>query len=237
MPNIRIVSARVLTALAVVLVIGGASARAATSDPSEKTPALLAGLKPPHDAGLKPPHDAGLKSPHESNARSKATVHAANHGKKHFKIAAAHAPGSHARTDTAAPDAWPVSPAVVAADTAAASPAETLPPDNAPAPNEVVVGGQTVQVAAPDQVNAIDLAAGDKLEEAPAAATPEGADVAPGAPAAQSVLAAPEATQASQSAASKASWIAQAMAVLGGAVVAGAVAWFLIGSGPVRIYS
>src|SRR6202035_5748588 len=79
MPNIRIVSARVLTALAVVLVIGGASARAATSDPSEKTPALL--------AGLKPPHDAGLKSPHESNARSKATVHAANHGKKHIKIA------------------------------------------------------------------------------------------------------------------------------------------------------
>jgi hypothetical protein len=229
MPNIRIVSARVLTTLAVVLVIGGASARAATSDPSEKTPALL--------AGLKPPHDAGLKSPHESNARSKATVHAANHGKKHIKIAAAYAPIPHARTDTAAPDAWPVSPAVVAADTAAASPAEILPPDNAPAPNEVVVGGQTVQVAAPDQVNAIDLAAGDKLEEAPAAATPDRPDVVLAAAAAQSVLAAPVDTQASQSAASKASWIAQAMAALGGAVVAGAVAWFLIGSGPVRIYS
>ncbi len=102
MQRIRIVSASVLTALAVALVIGGASARAATSDPSEKTPALLAGLKPPHDAVLKPPR--------QSNARSKASVHAANRGKKHIKIAAAHAPKPHARTDTAAPDAWPVSP-------------------------------------------------------------------------------------------------------------------------------
>jgi hypothetical protein len=217
MPRIRIVSASVLKALAIVLAIGGASARAATSDLSEKPPTLLAGLKPPH----------------QSNAQSKASVHAANPGKRHIKIAAAHSPKPQARTDAAPPEAWPAPLAMVPADTAAASPAETVPPDNAPAPGEVVVGGQTVQVAAPDQVNAIDLAGGDKLEEVPAAAPLDRADVAP---AAQSVLAAPMDSQASQTAVGKASWIAQVMAALGGAVAAGAVAWFLIGSGPVRLY-
>ena len=33
-----------------------------------------------------------------------------------------------------------------------------------------------------------------------------------------------------------ASWIAQVLAALGGAVAAGTVAWFLIGGGPQRMY-
>lgn len=33
-----------------------------------------------------------------------------------------------------------------------------------------------------------------------------------------------------------ASWIAQVLAALGGAVAAGTLAWFLIGGGPVRTY-
>jgi hypothetical protein len=39
-----------------------------------------------------------------------------------------------------------------------------------------------------------------------------------------------------ESAVGGASWIAQVLAALGGAVAAGAVAWFLIGGGPVRTY-
>jgi len=38
------------------------------------------------------------------------------------------------------------------------------------------------------------------------------------------------------SAVGSASWIAQVLAALGGAIAAGTVAWFLIGAGPVRTY-
>ena len=95
-----------------------------------------------------------------------------------------------------------------------------------------------MQIASPDQVNAIDLAAAPG-DDAPAAMPGDHADAAP---ASQSALAAPVHRDAGQSAATvgsavgSASWLAQALAALGGAVAAGAVAWFLIGAGPLRTY-
>jgi hypothetical protein len=92
-----------------------------------------------------------------------------------------------------------------------------------------------VQVDSPNQVNELDLAARDNNAAAPSAALSDRPDVAT---AAQTALAAPVHADAGQNVdtVGSVSWIAQVLAAFGGAVAAGAVAWFLIGSGPVRIY-
>jgi hypothetical protein len=43
-------------------------------------------------------------------------------------------------------------------------------------------------------------------------------------------------TEAGKTAVGSPGWIAQVMAALAGAVAAGAIAWFLIGAGPRRVY-
>ena len=102
-----------------------------------------------------------------------------------------------------------------------------------------------MQVASPDDVNALDLAADDQDAAGAKAATPSDVADPDPEPAAQAMVAAPEpaaqamvATPAPQDASpiGSASWIAQVLAALGGAVAAGSVAWFLIGSGPQRTY-
>ncbi len=99
----------------------------------------------------------------------------------------------------------------------------------------MVVSGQTEQTESADQVNTLDLA----VQRGALPATPpnDPAAVAP-ASTTQTALAAPVQAQEGQNAATvgSASWIAQVLAALGGAIAAGAVAWFLIGSGPVRTY-
>lgn len=166
---------------------------------------------------------------------------------------------------------------VVAAQMAATDPAR---PDNASSPSTVVVGGQTVTIAASGQVNELDLAAdsatiasapprGDRGELA-AALTAKAAQVKD--PQAAFVAADPNANDGSAGAQNlnapslnaqdagaeetisqdtedqnaavqslspvgSASWIAQVVAALGGAMAAATVAWFLIGAGPqVRDY-
>jgi hypothetical protein len=235
MLRIRIVSVSVQAAIAVItiaLAIGGASARAATSESSGNPLPLLAGLTPPHDGRV----TAHAKTATRTNKKAVKKLAAGGHQKlaarKHHAIAAADstaqpAPSAAAPTASPAPDATPP------ADFATAPPPDNAPPDNAPQMSAVVVGGETVQVASPNQVNALDLAADDTLTQTPAAVPADGADAAP---AAQTVLAAPLHQDAGPDAVGSTSWIAQAMAALGGAVAAGAVAWFLIGSGPVRIY-
>jgi len=92
-----------------------------------------------------------------------------------------------------------------------------------------------VQVESSNQINELDLAADNDNSATAGAAPSESTDAA--APV-QAVLAAPVNQDASQNTdtVGSASWIAQVLAAFGGAVAAGAVAWFLIGSGPVRIY-
>jgi hypothetical protein len=152
---------------------------------------------------------------------------------------------------------------------AAADPAQ---PDNASSASTVVVGGQTVTIAASDQVNELDLAAdsatmqstpaGDRTDLAAAlaakASQAKESQVAliaadqnanDGSAGAQSLntqdAGAPETAQdtdgqnaaPSSSPIGSASWIAQVLAALGGAMAAATVAWFLVGAGPqVRDY-
>ncbi len=93
------------------------------------------------------------------------------------------------------------------------------------------MNGQSVEIASPDYLNDIDRTAGDRL---PAASAPAQSDIADAAPVSQAVFAAPAHKEGSR--VGSASWIAQMLAAIGGALAAGTVAWFLIGTGPVRIY-
>jgi hypothetical protein len=89
-------------------------------------------------------------------------------------------------------------------------------------------------VAAPEAVNDIDLAADKKVEktdDAAAAAVAPNSDVPQAKPAVQAMVATPAHTNPIGSP----SWIAQVLAAFGGAVAAGSVAWFLIGSTPQRM--
>ncbi|HEY1982784.1 MAG TPA: hypothetical protein VGH13_22115 [Xanthobacteraceae bacterium] len=112
------------------------------------------------------------------------------------------------------------------ADDNAAPAAQAAAADSQATPSAVVVGGQTVDVAAPDQANAIDLAADEHHD-----ATVSDARTDPDPPA-QRVLAAHK----DASSGGSDSWIAQFLAAFGGAVAAGLVALFLIGGGPRRTY-
>jgi hypothetical protein len=135
---------------------------------------------------------------------------------------------------------WPSAdpPAVADAGTAASAPAPKAtdaaqpksPSDSAL--SEIVVGGQTVKVEPPNQVNAIDLAA-DKPDAAEDVALKSDFAAASATPQAMVV----GASRADDSAVGTASWIAKVLAAFGGAVAAGSAAWFMIGSSPPRITS
>jgi len=224
MLSIRIVSAG--AAVALLLAAGCAGAQTATNEPPGKPLALLAGLRPPHESkvsGYAKSAHAGIKQIAAKRTAAKKPTKLAR--KKYHEIAAA--------PSEAPPPAnnWPVADAASPADIATAAPqADTT---TAAAPDDglsaIVVGGETVQVASADQVNDIDLAADDSLVDLTAAAS-DRADAKP----VSHVFAAP--VHADSSPVGSASWIAQVLAALCGAVAAGTVAWFLIGFGPQRIY-
>lgn len=244
MLRIRIVSVGAAAAIAVALLTNVAVAQTATDGQAGKPLALLAGLRPP------PEHKAH---------QSKATVHAKTTGATSRKMAVKRTatttkPARQERHSIAAkpaaepltvaatraddplapPDAnafatsvWPVA----ASDTASAPPPATAVDDGLKM-SAVVVDGQTVPIASPDQVNAMDLAADDHI----AAKAPAPADRTDAKPAARAVFAEPIQQDETRSSVGSASWIAQVLAALGGAVTAGTIAWFLIGRGPQRMY-
>ncbi len=247
MLGIRVVGAGFVGALAVALALSGAQAQTATSEQAGKPLALLAGLRPPHEHHAKTAHAARKKTAAKKS--------------RHARVAAAHARHSSTRKTAknelrepavtasafaeeppaqAAPDAPPTrdwsavnsapaanSAAATASDTTVAPPPENTPPNVDAGSNPTAVKVETVKITAPDQADAHDPIADHAV---PAAATPGGysADASPQ----QTALAAP--MHRDESAVGSASWIAQVLAALGGAIAAGAVAWFLIGAGPVR---
>lgn len=226
---------RIFAAAAALCLTALLSYSAAAQTTVGKPLVLLAGLKPPHETRTSVHAKAAHKTHRKLAARkSKARLAA----RADQEIAAQ--PAEPQTPPAALPDNTGLADSAPRADSAA--PAAAAQTEN---PNQVVVAGQTVQIAAPDQVNALDLAAdntGDgaanqALDADPAtpALPPDSADAA--APP-QAVLAAPlhEEAGANTAPVGNASWIAQVLAALGGAVAAGAVAWFLIGSGPVRTY-
>ena len=136
----------------------------------------------------------------------------------------------------AGPDASVNAPQPDTAD--AATPPAAVPSELVT--SQLVVAGQTVQIAQADAVNEIDLAAADAAPQegtaapAVAAAGAFAMSEAPAQPKSDSLSAA--AVESDASSVGSASWIAQVLAALGGAVAAGSAAWFLIGAAPQRTY-
>ena len=127
--------------------------------------------------------------------------------------------------------------------TAQAAEPAVAPPSQDAAPNVDANAGpaaariETVKVTPSDEGAGSDPPAVSR----PAAANVASAAMAPSddvaaAPPSQSVVTAPAQQPQHKDPVGSASWIAQVLAALGGAVTAGAVAWFLIGGGPARTY-
>jgi hypothetical protein len=145
----------------------------------------------------------------------------------------------------AADNSWPAAPTAMTADAATLAPVQPMPAapqivaPTAGTPSELVVDGQTVQVASADEVNEIDLAAGDASAANAASRGPKLAiNMPPSAVADSAAKSEPTSValvEAQTPEMSTTSWILQILAALGGAVAAGTVAWFLMRSAPLQV--
>jgi hypothetical protein len=208
----------ITAAAAVVMAVGAAGAAAAQSAPGDtagKPVSLLQVLGQPATATPAKPH----------------AKYATRHTRRWTKRSHEHATETAAEPDPPATDAANASPANTPAASAWASDAAPLPgvATDATAPtvipavdqnlSELVVGGRTVQIATPDEANAIDLAADHQTITS--AADPQAAAAAQ-APAV--ALVQPDDPQ-------RDTWYEELLATLGGALAAGLVAWFVIMGG------
>jgi hypothetical protein len=142
-------------------------------------------------------------------------------------------------------NASPAAPTAMTADAATLAPVQQMPAapqivaPTAGTPSQLVIDGQTVQVASADEVNEIDLAASDASVANAASRGPKLASNTPPSAvtesAAKSEPTSAELVEAQTPEISTASWILQILAALGGAIAAGTVAWFLMRSAPPRV--
>jgi hypothetical protein len=254
MPRIRVVCVGLVAAMAIALALGGARAQTAPNAPVGKPLALLAGLRPPHEAS----HAVHPKAAHVAIRKTAARKsHHVKTAAEHGRHVAArkfarqrHEASEPAGTASAFAEEPPAqaTPAGIEPGGAAApadgmtAPTPTVAPvsgpvsENAPSPSgpsldPTAVKVQMLRIAAPNQDTG---PAPGAQQDAPPLAASNDAAVAPPPAAPQTVLAAP--LHRDTSPVGSASWIAQVLAAFGGAVAAGAVAWFLIGGGPVRTY-
>lgn len=156
-------------------------------------------------------------------------------------------PAAAAAAATAPDAAWPTAPTATTADATTLAPVQQtpsvpqiVPPVSAGTPSQLVVDGQTILVASADQANEIDLAANDAgvASDASLGATgarPSTTTESPEAATASNTTRIALARTSSAEVGST-SWLLQVLAALGGAVAAGVVAWFLMGSAPQRMY-
>ncbi len=222
MPSIRIVAAGALIS---VMTAGGAMAQTATDTGAGKPIQLLQVATQP---------DKTKSKPHAKRIMKIRTA-AKRTGRRHrlaaerpIHVAQAAKPAAPAATPA---DAWANVTPVPAPATSAAPAPQLAAAASASTPSELVVGGQTVHVVSPDDANEIDRDA--DAQTAPSAAATQSA-VATAAPVADTATVARAQEETSHF--GSASWIAQILAALGGAVAAGSAAWFLMGSAPQRTY-
>jgi hypothetical protein len=194
---------------------------------------------------------AAAKSVTERAAASSAKTRVASRKKprSYFAVAERKRHKLESALQAAAPpasdNAWPAAPTAMAADAATLAPVQQMPAapqivaPTAGTPSELVVNGQTIQVASADEANEIDLAADDAGVANAASLGPRLAGNTPVAAVAEAA-ANPEPASAAlvetqTPEVSTTSWILQILAALGGAVAAGTVAWLLMRSAPRRV--
>jgi hypothetical protein len=226
----------ILSACLFVYVMSAGGAIAQTADSNAGRPLQLLQNMNPAKAGTRTKITAAAPS-------RKTKMAGKNHFRPHVRIAAKRHHVTTQMAQAAAPENTPpIAPSAPIAD-AVPMPSPTLEPlpSAIPSPGELVVGGQEVRVASPDDVNEIDLAANSVAASSspPAAGTRPATSAVEATPKtdAVSVGVARQASDSQEpSPVGSTSWIMQVLAALGGAVAAGSVAWFLIGSGPQRTY-
>ncbi len=211
----------------------------ASSQPAQDDPAVQAESEP---AQAQPAEHNGYRKVAHRHRSARKYVHR----KAHDEDTAAAPPAS----DTAAPTVAPASDAT--ANTQAAPDQSNM--------SALVVDGHTVQVASPDQVNMMDMAAGETpaADPQPALAAPaqditaaqpsdavavpapaqdqpaaldQTPETAPAVVATESVV---QQDDGSNNSNSRDLWYEKLLATLSGAFVAASVAWLLIGSAPPR---
>ena len=245
-------------ALTMTFAVGGASAQTAAAASVGQPMPLLAGLRPPHETQhalrAKPEHRSVRKvaaaehtrhiAEHTRHAGAKRTAKREHERRLHHvtqhRIAASPpfaAPPTPPQTalSFAPTESPPAAPATAPNDASAVSTPAIAPPADSET-STIAITGESVQMKQPDQINSLDRAATQTPGSSSAPTPTIQPDTATAAP--QTVLAAPAQAEKSGDADSVggASWLAQVLAALGGAVAAGAVAWILIGSGPMRTY-
>ncbi len=223
--------------------IGAAAAQTAVNAVTGKPVPLLQILTAPAQ-----PQPAARKVTHHRPHR----IHAASTKRHSVGVAERRKAATHAwmRKRPIREAAKPIEPAEEPSPAAT----ESAPADTAREPTALVVDGHTVQVASPDDANAIDLAADTANDPVAApvgntAAAPVSNTAAATVGNAMTVAAATtdsdtapepaaaEEVQPEEAPPAGSSWAAQVLAALGGAAAAASVAWFLIGSAPQRTYS
>jgi hypothetical protein len=221
MLSVRIVTRIALTATGLALA-GSVAADAATSQQAASLPSLFSAAAPVH----KGPAKAA-----ENKATERKNLGVAKLANKH----------QGKKTDPAAeaPDAsldavWPIPDTLLQSDRDTVAARDAMPAEDQPPLSAVVIGGQTVQVAAADEVNDLDRAADG--ETATAVAPPADHDT-DRTEAVAARTAAPAQTLFAMVADDSAAATAQLMAVLGGALAAVMVAWLLLRARPLRSQS
>jgi hypothetical protein len=236
MLSMRTVTAGVVCLLVSGMAAGGAAAQSATNETPGKPIQLLQIVEQPNKPKLR------------HHAKFFARKAAVNRIRTHSTVPEEKPPHPEVETATAPVPAniWPAVNATAPTIAAMAEPAPQPVPSPVPVPTDpalgqLIVGGQTVNVASPDDINEIDLAAAasatppsSALPNSATPSTPAMSDIAEPAPKSDSMKAAPAPSQSSEVGSTY--WVLQVLAAFGGAVAAGSAAWFLIGSAPQRTY-
>jgi hypothetical protein len=266
MLHMRMISLAAATAMTSILAASGAHAQSTSADHASE-PLLIRLITGENAASGQADNSAGgvRKTRPRRFARRKhgAATTTARETDQHADPAAPSADASPAASATPANSAPAAPPAP--ADNAQTAASDHAQPDNAPSPSAVVVDGETVVIAAANQINALDLTAeispptestlprGDRADSgaADASETSQAAFIAR-APVATEQNADAEAIgpqdvsmqtpddqhadAQNSSPTGNGAWVTQVLAALSGAITAGVVAWFVIGAKPVRTH-
>lgn len=250
MPRLRIGTIAASCLLFLAATVASAAAQTANSGAPGKPLPLLQIVHRKSEAKLHPHPKIAAKLARKTRLKRRI----AKLAKTHRAVVRAPAPAP-AATAALPENIWPAANAGTPNDMALGGTA-ALAPQSAPAPvstepvidtepDEIVPNGRIVQAAAPAAVNAPGLTAGNQQPAAQTAvpgspgaaqvATPVD-PVAPKPPAHAMIVKAAAQNAEPASPVGSASWIAHVLAALGGAITAGALAWFLIGPAPRRTY-
>lgn len=161
----------------------------------------------------------------------------------HDEIAAAQPAPAETAASTLPQNVWPGPAVPTPTNTAALAPDRNAAPVTTEAvvddnPNQIVGGDHSVQTALPNGLNAANPIPAPPVKALASTTVPKAAavTVAAAAPTVHAMMVKAVSDDGQSGPVGSASWIAHVLAALGGAIAAGAVAWFLIRPAPERNY-